>query len=156
MKKVYSNRFIIYFSIFGIVFFSIVSIICVFLLINSMLNNQTNIIIVSSVLLVGFICFVFLLGLMLNRFGYKIIYNVDERIIMRKGFICGYKYQLKIEDIQDVIIATFPKETIYYVIIDSYNTKYDGGSKKSFIRIEKNENNLKFIKQFWDKPIKNN
>ena len=156
MKKVYSYRGIIYFSIFGIVFFSIAAIICVFLLINSILNNQTNMIIVSSVLLVGFICFVSLYGLMLNRFGYKINYNADERTIVRKGFICGYKYIVKIEEIQDIVIASFPKETTYYVIIDPYNTKYDGGSKKSFIRIEKNENNLKFIKQFWDKPIKNN
>ena len=156
MKKVYSNRVIIYFSIFGIVFFSIAAIICVFLLINSILNNQTNMIIVSSVLLVGFICFVYLYGLMLNRFGYKIIYNAEERTIMREGFFCGYKYILKIEDIQDIVIAFFPRETTYYVIIDSYNTKKDGGSKKSFIRIEQNEKNLKFIKQFWDKPIKNN
>lgn len=111
MKKVYSNRVIIYFSIFGIVFFSIAAIICVFLLINSILNNQTNMIIVSSVLLVEFICFVSLLGLMLNRFGYKIIYNADERTIMRKGFIRGYKYIVKIEEIQDIVIATFPKET---------------------------------------------
>ena len=153
MKKVYSNRVIIYFSIFGIVFFSIAAIICVFLLINSILNSQINMIIVSSVLLAEFICFVSLCGLILNRFGYKIIYNADERTIIRKGFILGYKYLVKIEDIQDIVIATFRKETTYYVIIDPYNTKYDGGYKKSFIRIEKNEKNLKFIKQFWDKPI---
>lgn len=70
--------------------------------------------------------------------------------------ICGYKFQVKIDDIQDIIIAEFPKETTYYVFIDSYNTKFEGGSKKSFIRIEKNDKNLKFITQFWDKPIKNN
>ena len=66
MKKVYSNRVIIYFSIFGIVFFSITAIICVFLLINSILNNQTNMIIVSSVLLVEFICFVFFIQVIVN------------------------------------------------------------------------------------------
>lgn len=156
MKKVYSNRVIIYFSIFGIVFFSIAAIMCVFLLINNILNNQTNMIIVYSVLLVEFICFISLSLLTLNRFGCKIIYNEEEQIIIRRGFICGYMYQLKIEDIKEIIIASFPKETTYYIFIDSINTKYDGGSKKSFIRIEKNENNLKFIKQFWDKPIKNN
>lgn len=156
MKKVYSCRFIIYLSFFGIVLFSFPTIVSVFYLFNSILNNQTNMIMVYLGLIVGFSCFIFLFLLMLNRFGCKIIYNEEEQIIIRKGFICGYKYQLKIEDIQDIVIATFPKETIYYVIIDPYNTKYDGGSKKSFIRIEKNENNLKFIKQFWDKPIKNN
>ena len=155
MKKVYSCRFIIYLSLFGIVLFSFPTIVSVFYLFNSIMNYQTNMIMVYLGLIVGFSCFIFLFLLMLNRFGCKIIYNEEEQIIIRKGFICGYKYQLKIDDIKEVIIATFPKETTYYVIIDPYNTKYDGGSKKSFIRIEKNENNLKFIKQFWDKPIKN-
>lgn len=156
MKKVYSCRFIIYLSFFGIVLFSFPTIVSVFYLFNSIINYQTNMIMVYLGLIVGFSCFIFLFLLMLNRFGCKIIYNEEEQIIIRKGFICGYKYQLKIDDIKEVIIATFPKETTYYVIVDLYNTKYDGGSKKSFIRIEKNENNLKFIKQFWDKPIKNN
>lgn len=156
MKKVYSCRFIIYLSFFGIVLFSFPTIVSVFYLFNSIINYQTNMIMVYFGLIVGFSCFIFLFLLMLNRFGCKIIYNEEEQIIVRKGFICGYKYQLKIDDIKEVIIATFPKETTYYVIVDLYNTKYDGGSKKSFIRIEKNENNLKFIKQFWDKPIKNN
>lgn len=156
MKKVYSCRFIIYLSFFGIVLFSFPTIVSVFYLFNSIINYQTNMIMVYIGLIVGFSCFIFLFLLMLNRFGCKIIYNEEEQIIIRKGFICGYKYQLKIEDIKEVIIATFPKETTYYVIVDLYNTKYDGGSKKSFIRIEKTENNLKFIKQFWDKPIKNN
>ena len=158
MKMVYSNRTFIYLAIFEIVFFSIVAIICAFLLINSILNNQTNLIIASSILLVVYICIVSLLVLGLNRFGYKIIYNADEGTIMRKGFICGYKYTVKIEEIQDIVIATINSRfrEKYYVIIDPYNTKYAGGLKKSFIRIEKNENNLKFIRQFWDKPIKNN
>lgn len=156
MKKVYSCRFIIYLSFFGIVLFSFPTIVSVFYLFNSIINYQINMIMVYLGLSVGFSCFIFLFLLMLNRFGCKIIYNEEEQIIIRKGFICGYKYQLKIEDIKEVIIATFPKETTYYVIVDLYNTKYDGGSKKSFIRIEKTENNLKFIKQFWDKPIKNN
>ena len=155
MKKVYSCRFIIYLSFFGIVLFSFPTIVSVFYLFKSIINYQTNMIMVYLGLIVGYSCFIFLFLLMLNRFGCKIIYNEEEQIIIRKGFIFGYKYQLKIDDIKEVIIATFPKETTYYVIVDLYNTKYDGGSKKSFIRIEKNENNLKFIKQFWHKPIKN-
>jgi len=154
MKKVYSWRFIIYLLFFVIVILSFLTIVSVFDLFNSIINYQTNMIMVYLGLIVGFSCFIFLFLFMLNRFGCKIIYNEEEQIIIRKGFICGYKYQLKIDDIKEVIIATFPKETTYYVIVDLYNTKYDGGSKKSFIRIEKNENNLKFIKQFWDKPIK--
>ena len=156
MKKVYSCRFIIYLSFFGIVLFSFLTIVSLFYLFNSIINYQRNMIMVYLGLIVGFSCFISLYLFMLNRFGCKIIYNEEKQIIIRKGFICGYKYCLKIEDIKEIIIASFPKETTYYIFIDSYNTKCDGGFKKSFIRIEKNEKNLKFIKQFWNKPIKNN
>lgn len=153
MKMVYSYRFIIYLSFFGIVFFSAAAITCMFLLINNILDNKANMIIVYSILLIEFSCFIPLFLLILNRFGCKIIYNEEKQIIIRKGFICGYEYCLRIEDIKEIIIASFPKETTYYIFIDSYNTKYDGGSKKSFIRIEKTEQNLDFIKKFWNKPI---
>lgn len=75
------------------------------------MSNQIWIIL-YSILIAEFVCFVSLLFLMLNRFGYKIIYNEDERTITRKGFICGYKYIIKIEDINDIVIETFPKDYI--------------------------------------------
>ena len=153
MKKVYSNRLLIYFSFLSIIFFSIVDFISVFLFIDSIANVQTNVIIVYLILVIEFTFFVSLFFFILNRFGCKILYNANEGVIIRKGFICGYEYQLKIEDIMQIIIASAPWETTYYVFIDSINTKYNSDSKKSFIRIEKNENNLKFIKQFWEKPI---
>ena len=102
MKKVYSCRFIIYLSFFGIVLLSFPTIVSVFYLFNSIINSQTNMIMVYLGLIVGFSCFIFLFLLMLNRFGCKIIYNEEEQIIIRKGFICGYKYQLKIDDIKEV------------------------------------------------------
>ncbi len=154
MKKVYSNKFIVYFCIFGIILFLIPAIICFVSLINSIMNERNNMIIANSIFIFGFLCFCTLNFILLNRFGYKIIYDRDNGIINREGFICGYKYQLKVEDIKEIIVATFPKETTYYVFIDSINKKYDGGSNKSFIRIEKNKNNYEFITQFWDKPIK--
>lgn len=42
MKKVYSNRLIIRFSVFGILFFSITIFVCAFSLINSIINEQSN------------------------------------------------------------------------------------------------------------------
>ena len=108
MKRVYSNMFFIYLSIFGIVFFSIAAIICVFLSINSILNNQTNMIIANLILLVGFVCFIFLTMLVLNRCGCKVIYDEKRKTIIRKGFIFGYKYELKIEDIQEITIISLP------------------------------------------------
>ncbi len=154
MKSVYSNRTTIYLSIIGLLIFSSAMIICIFSLIDNIMNNQPIMIIINSISLFVFVCFIVLFLFILNRFGCKILYDEDEKQIIRKGFICGYKYQLKIEDIKEIIVATFPKKTTYYVLIDSYNTKYDGGYKKSFIRIEKNKKNQKFIRQFWNKPIK--
>lgn len=153
MKSVYSNRTTIYLSIIGLLIFSSAMIICIFSLIDNIMNNQPIMIIINSISLFVFVCFIVLFLFILNRFGCKILYDEDEKQIIRKGFICGYKYQLKIEDIKEIIVATFPKETTYYVLINSYNTKYDGWYKKSFIRIEKNKKNQKFIRQFWNKPI---
>ena len=154
MKKIYSNKCIIYISFFGIAFFSIATIISLISLFFGIISGKINMVAVYSILLFVNLCFTSLSFLILNRLGCQIIYNENEKILIRKGFICGYKYQLKTEDIRDIIIATFPKETTYFVLLDSVNTKYDGGSKKSFIRIEKIEKNYNFIKQFWDKPMK--
>lgn len=107
-------------------------------------------------MIIGFLPFIILLIFVANRFAYLVIYDSSNNTLSRRGLLFRYKFQIKINDIQDIIIATFSKEITYYVFIDSYNTKCDGGFKKSFIRIEKNKENLMFIAQFWDKPIKNN
>ncbi len=154
MKKVYSGKTIICISLFGIVLLSIAIIVSAVSLILSISAGEMNIVIVDVVLIVGYFIFLLLFIFTLNRFGYKIMYESSSNTIYRKGFICGYRYKLKVDDINDIILVTFPKETTYFVLIDSYNTKYDGGTKGSFIRIEKTEKNYEFINQFWNKPIK--
>lgn len=134
--------------------FIIIEAINVYLLIDNLIYQ--NDILFNIVMIIGFLPFIILLIFVANRFAYLVIYDSSNNTLSRRGLLFGYKFQIKINDIQDIIIATFPKETTYYVFIDSYNTKYDGGFKKSFIRIEKNKENLMFIAQFWDKPIKNN
>lgn len=153
-NKVYSSKFAAIFSLIFISLFIIIEAINVYSLINSLIYQ--NDILLEIIMIIGFLPFIILLGFVANRFGYLVIYDSVNNTLSRRGLICGYKFQIKIDDIQDVIIATFPKETTYYVFIDSYNTKYEGGLKKSFIRIEKNKENLKFIVQFWNKPINNN
>ena len=153
MKKTYSDKFIIHFSIFGIIIFSSASIVCIFSLIYAFINKKMNEVIAYSVFLPEFLFFIVISFVVLNRHGCKVIYNPIENTITRKGFVCGYKYQLKIEDIREIIISSFPKENTCYVLVDSVNTRYEGGYKNSFIRLEKNDKNAEFIKQFWDKPI---
>lgn len=153
-NKVYSSKFAAIFSLIFMSLFIVIELINVYLLISDIINK--NDILFEIIMTIGFLPFIILLGFVANRFGYLIIYDSVNNTLSRRGLICGYKFEIRVDDIQDIIIATFPKETTYYVIVDPHNTKYDGGSKKSFIRIEKNEKNLKFIAQFWDKPIKNN
>lgn len=154
INKVYSSKFTSIFSLIAIGIIMIIEIIYSVLLINNLINK--NDVLFEIIMIIGFLPFIILFGFIANRFGYIVIYDDKNNMLYRRGLICGYKYQVKIDDIQDIVIATFPKETTYYIFIDSYNRKYDGGSKKSFIRIEKNEKNYNFIMQFWDKPLKNN
>ncbi len=153
-NKVCSSKFAAIFFVIAIVIFMIIEVLNISLLINNLINE--NDILVYLITTIGLLPFIILFVFYANRFGYIVTYDSNNNVLYRRGLIFGYKYQVKIDDIQDIIIATFPKETTYYIFIDSYNTKYDGGSKQSFIRIEKNNKNYKFITQFWNKPIKNN
>ena len=151
LYKAYSSKFAIYFGIFGFIASTLMEIVAVCLLINGLINHQKLIFEIIAVLV--FISSMIFSLFMTNRFGYIVIYDVDKRVLYRKGTIAGYKCQVNVNDIKDIVIMTFPKETTFYVIVDSFHTKYDGGFRTSFIRIEKTEQNLDFIKKFWNKPI---
>ena len=72
----------------------------------------------------------------------------DENYINRKGFFCGFKYKLNTNEITNVISYTFLREFNYIVIIDNYQKKYEGFSKRSFIQFEKNKKNLIILNQY--------
>lgn len=154
MNKIYSHKSIIIFLIIGVLYFFGAGCFSIFMLISSFNDGQKN----NIQLNIVFIVFVFIslpfLILALNRLGNKVIYDSTNNIICRTGFFGGYRYKLSIHDIVDIITVYFPKETTFYIIIDKVNKKYDGGFKNSFIRIEKNNKSLEFIKLFWNKPIK--
>lgn len=148
-NKVYSSRFIVYLSLFAIsLFFVILPIPIYNILINPSKISVYMPIIFISLLFLLFFCF------LLNRLGYRIIYDNRRRIICKKGFIYGFFYEVEIDNIKDIIVVPFPKEGPYYVIFASNNSTFDAIYKKSFIRMEKTKKNREFIEQFWDKPIK--
>lgn len=47
-----------------------------------------------------------------------------------------------------MISYTFLREFNYIVIIDNYQKKYEGFSKRSFIQFEKNKKNLIILNQY--------
>ena len=153
-NKVYSSKFAAIFSLIFMSLFIVIELVNVYSLINNIIYK--NDILFEIIMTIGFLPFIILFGFVANRFGYLVIYDSVNNTLSRRGLLCGYKLTINIDDVQDIIIGTFSKETTYYVFIDSRSIKYDGGSKKSFLRIEKNEENSMFIAQFWDKPIKNN
>lgn len=148
-NKVYSSRFIVYLSLFAIGVFFIILFVTVYQI--SLNPTKTSVYIPTIFILLLYLLFFCFL---LNRLGYRITYDNKSRTLYRKGFIYGYFHKIEIDDIKEIISVPYPKERTYYVIIDSNQSIFDGGYKKSYLRMEKTNKNKKFIEQFWDKPIK--
>ena len=114
IKKVYSSKFEAVLSIFAVVLFTIPEIICIRSLIDALAKNEDILI-----YLIGAIIFALLIPLYIllgNRTAYTVTYNRKEKMLYRRGFFFGYKYQLKVEDIEEVVIGTFPKQGTYYIV----------------------------------------
>ena len=151
IRKVYSSKFEAVLSIFAVVLFTIPEIICIRSLLDALAKNEDILI-----YLIGAIIFALLIPLYIllgNRTAYTVTYNHKEKMLYRKGFFFGYKYQLKVEDIEEVVIGTFYREGTYYILVDPYNNRYDACYKKSFIRLKATDKNREFIELFWHRPI---
>ena len=77
----------------------------------------------------------------------------DEKYVGRKGLLFGFQYKIKISEIEKVIVASISKQGKYLIIVDPYGTSMEGLHKKSFIRLEYSEKNIRYIKTFWKKGI---
>ena len=151
IKKVYSSKFEAVFSIVGVIGFTIAEIVCICTLIDGLTKNED--IITDLVMTIGFALCLPLLFFVGNRSVYTVTYNHKEKMLYRKGFFFGYEYQLKVEDIEEVVIGTFYREGTYYILVDPYNNRYDSCHKKSFIRLQATDKNREFIELFWHRPI---
>ena len=113
-------------------------------------NNSSGAI---TILLFSTISCSFLLVLsiyVINHIGYKIDYDKNNNMLYRHGFLFGYKSYINIEDIREIVVRFIPKLGEFYDIIDSHHTSIGSSSKNAFFRIQKNNKNLLFIRQFWD------
>jgi hypothetical protein len=116
--------------------------------------HKNNIVVVCIVLIIGFASFLALGITALNRGGCTITYDASNNTLYRKGYIYGFKSQLAVAEITEIIVVQLPKEPKSYVLVDTTHTMYWGFDKKSFFKIEKTKKNQEFIEQFWNKPIK--
>ena len=78
----------------------------------------------------------------LNRLSCIVWY--DGTSIGRRGLLFGFKHQLAVREIEDVVIVTVPKQARYVVVIDNYCSDMEGLSKRSYIRFEHTEKTKEF------------
>ncbi len=90
INKVYSSKFVSFFSLISIGIFMIIEVIYIFLLISNLINK--NDILFEIIMIIGFLPFLVLVGFIANRFGYIVIYDDKNNMLCRRGLICGYKY----------------------------------------------------------------
>ena len=150
-NKVYSSKSAIILCLFVFISLIIFTIIEIYALTQASSNHEN---IGHIIILVCYLSLIIPIIFVANRSCCVVFYDSETNTIYRKGLFCGYKYSVSIENIKEIIIVSQVKEGVFYIFVDSCNTRYDALYKKSFIRIEKNEKNEKFIKQFWNKPIK--
>lgn len=151
IRKVYSSKIEAVLSIFCIVLLASFMIVSTCNLINGLAQSEDIIEYVAEIII--FALLISLCILWGNREAYTVTYNHKEKMLYRKGFFFGYKYQLKVEDIEEVVIGTFYREGTYYILVDPYNNRYDACYKKSFIRLQATDKNREFIELFWHRPI---
>lgn len=154
MKRVYSDKTAIGLLVFCLIVCIGFGCFCIAVMIPSIRTGEQNLAILAAIVGCFFLMIAVLTVCILNRAGCKVIYDPDKNMLYRKGLWWGYNYQLKVEEIKEIVIVFLPREDIYYVLLDSVNTKYEGWSKKSYIKLRETKENQIFIRQFWDKPIK--
>ena len=160
MKKIYAFKILVYLSLFAVLFCLICSLGCIYYAVFCALANNFGGAMGCSVSSLLFMFFAIFFIFILNRGGCKVMYDSAEHTIVRKGYICGYEYKVRVDDIREIISVPDPRLGIYYILVDLSGTeqdyrKYFGIGKDSFIQIRKTDENDAFVKQFWDKPIKN-
>ncbi len=152
-NKAFSNKTLLFiFLIASIIFLTIFIYFLVCLILN-IINTNKNTIISDIIILCFLFPFLYLFLFCLNRMGCIVYYNEKTNKIGRKGFFFGFKHEVSVLDIKDVVISTMPFETKYIIIVDKKGRSYETLSKLSFIRLKYNQKNLEFIKDFWEKPI---
>ena len=149
MNKIHRSKFASYSIIFIFFWQFAFTAIGVVSLINAINEKNLPWLILSIVALVV-ITVVSILGyFVFNRMGSIIIYDKENKVLLRKGYLFGYKSAIKISDISKVVKVTFPRDNTYYVLVDNIHSKYEGGSNKSFYSITCSKESKEFIEQFW-------
>ena len=87
---------------------------------------------------------------------YTVYYDSENNVLTKEGLIFNRKRQVNIEYIEKVSIEHIARRGECFFIYGLYKVGHSRALKKSFILLEKNEENEDFIREFWDKPFEDN
>ena len=138
MKKIISSRSWLAITLCGTLLFGIAFAGSLYFLLQNVItkgNGWLGFLILSS----GHLLFLIFSLIALNRLSCTVWY--DDVSIGRRGLLFGFKHQIYIHEIKEVIIVSVSKQGRYVVVIDDFGKSFEGISKKSYIRFEYTEKN---------------
>lgn len=153
MKKIHRSKFASSFLIFTFIVHIAFTFIFIKVVFDMIEANNNAAIIALSIEFILLTAFFIVSYIFFNKVGAIIIYDKDNNVLIRKGYLFGYKSTIKISDILKVEKVTLSRDDTYYVLIDNVHSKYEGGSNKSFYSITCSKESKEFIEQFWDEPL---
>ena len=150
MSKIYCSKVASFFCILSFFILILSNVLSIYLIFDMIKENNIggSILFLISQVIMDLI-FIFSI-IFMNRLGCIIVYDSVNNILIRKGYIFGYKDILKVEEINKVEKATLSRDGEYYILIDNKHLKYEGGTRNSFFRIPYDQEGQTFIKQFFD------
>lgn len=141
MKKIISSKGWLFINIFGSLCFSFAFIYSAYMCFDGIIakNNLWPLFLILFVF--SFLLLVLFLTA-LNRLS--CIVWCDGEFIVRRGLICGFKYQISVKEIKEIKVIFVSKQDEYVVIIDDFGNSVEGFSKKSYIRFVNSDSNREF------------
>ena len=153
VRKIHRSKFASCFCVFVFVIHIVITIVSAINIINAINERNYSLLIIFIMIFVILTVICILNYFLFNRMGAIITFDKENKVLIRKGYLFGYRDILKVEDIIDVKKVTLSKDNTYYILIDNYHTSYEGIFKKSFFSITCNKESKGFIEQFWEKPL---
>ena len=150
MEKIHRSKFATHFITFLFILAIAIIVIGIFAIGDMAKKDNTFMVVSFSFAVVVFLAFLALGCFVFNRLGAIIYYDSENRVLIRKGCICGFESRINVDDIKSVEKVTFPREDTFYILIDDKHSKRDGLYTDSYFSITCSKESKEFIEKFWD------
>ena len=141
MKKIISSKSWLLINLCGTLCFSSVFVYALFMFFQSV-SAKSVLWLIFCILAVASLLILILFVIALNRLSCIVWYDGIQ--IGRNGLLFGFKHQIYVQELKDIIVTSVPKQGRYVVVIDDFCNSDEGLSKKTYIRFEYTEKNKDF------------